>query len=90
MKWFVLNAGGLRDGSDDFLVARGRLRLHFLGVVSPAERQVVISNVSNVWRVPLGIFTACAVIIGLVAFAFFILPVVFIVDFWKEINETQE
>lgn len=87
MRWFVLNAGGQRDGSDDFLVARRRLRLHLLGLVSPAERQVVISNV---WRVPLGIFTACAVIIGVAAFAFFILPVVFIVDFWKEINEVQE
>lgn len=46
--------------------------------------------ISNVWRVPLGIFTACAVIVGVAAFAFFILPVVFIVDFWKEINEVQE
>lgn len=45
---------------------------------------------SNIWRVPLGIFTACAVIIGVAAFAFLILPVVFIVDFWQEINEGQE
>ena len=46
--------------------------------------------ISNIWRVPLGIFTACAVIIGVAAFAFLILPVVFIVDFWQEINADSE